>query len=200
MRFAVLLLAIGFVACGSTGNEPEMSGPSSARETDARETDARETSATDPASSHEQPTSELRASGASVELGLDRWEFEGGGIYGLTRDGEVLAEFHIQPDNAAVESILPMAGLRRTDGSEDFPPAAAKFYEALALDIQAMSSSGERAAVPVEVEKAVVNCFLILDNCLAEAVQRQVLFGQSCSCALNINACSIFLPLALDCI
>lgn len=195
MRSAVLLLAIGIVACSSTGDEPDVSGHPSALEADSRKT----TGATEQASSSE-PTSQLQASGTSIELGLERWEFEGGGIYGLTREGEVLAEFHIQPDSAGVESILPVAGLRKTDGSEDFPPAAAEFYEALALDIQAMSSSGELASVPADVEKAVVNCFLSLDNCLAEAVQRQVLFGQSCSCGLNIAACGIFLPLALDCI
>jgi hypothetical protein len=61
-------------------------------------------------------------------------------------------------------------------------------------------SDSADASAAVLTEKAVVNCFLFLDNCLAEAVQRQVLFGQSCSCSLNVGACSIFLPLALDCV
>jgi len=143
--------------------------------------------------------SELLATGTSIQLGLERWEFDDGGIYGLTRDGEVLAEFHIQPDNSAVESIMPEPGLRKMDGSEDFPPAARKFYEALTSDIQSLSNSADAASLPADIEKAVVNCFLSLDNCLAEAVQRQILFGQSCSCSINVGACGLFLPLALDC-
>jgi hypothetical protein len=191
MRSAVSLLAIGFLACGANGNESDVGGPSSAG--------ALGDDIVEQTSPGEQSRSELRASDMSVQLGLDRWEFDEGGIYGLTRDGEVLAEFQIQPDNSAVESILPEQGIRKMDGSEDFPPAAGQFYDALTLDLQSLSNSADLAALPAEVEKIVVNCFLILDNCFAEAVQRQVLFGQSCSCSLNVAACSVFLPLALDC-
>lgn len=154
-----------------------------------------------PGSSVDSKGSELLASSdASAQLGLDRWEFEGGSIYGLARDGEVLAEFHVQPDNLAIESILPEAGIRHTDGSADFPAVTGRYYDAMTLDMQSLSESTDLASASIETEKAVVNCFLILDNCLTEAVQRQVLFGQSCSCSFNVAACSVFLPLALDCI
>ena len=193
------LLVVGLVACGGSDLSSEPDGSARDGEVSAEAPVANESSAA-PSSGEAGSMQRLAVSSAGAALGLDHWEFDAKSIYGFGGGGEVLAEFHVRADNLAIESIAPEQSVRNIDGSAEFSPLTKGYYDALARDLQFLSASGDPADLPADVEKAVVNCFLILDNCLAEAAQRLVLFGQSCTCSLNVAACGVFLPLALDCI
>ena len=140
----------------------------------------------------------IAAGEAGQGVGLERWEFGDEGIYGLDRNGEVLAEFHINRDNFSIESVLPEAGVYGRDGSSQLSAVTQPFYDALQRDLVAAfgDSAPTRDAAAV-LPSTLVDCYLILANCGADALVLR-LAGLTCTCAPD-SQCPFILPIGLNC-
>ena len=165
--------AILFIASGcSTGAEP-----SEEQQIDPTSPALSESSAT-PDDAQGMP-----AGAAGQGIGLERWEFGAGGVYGFDRNGVLVVEFHINRDDYSVESVLPEAGVYMRDGRDVFSTSTQPFYDALRLDLTATFGDSVPTENAASVQpSALVDCYLILANCGADALVLR-LAGLSCTCA-----------------
>ncbi|HWO10609.1 MAG TPA: hypothetical protein VNN80_14050 [Polyangiaceae bacterium] len=195
-KFATLLggMAVWSVACGAGSEGADESldqvQPSDARGGESQASDSENNvSATSAAKadSTEADAPELMLVGAgpeSAKLGVNRWEFSGDSIRGLSAEDDVLAEFVVHEGESVIESLVPSAGqlgLDETNAVDTFTAEVRQFFDAMQADQeQVPSDSAGNASVQPSVFLLCTGSFFDCNSAAAVVISTRP--GTRCTC------------------
>jgi hypothetical protein len=113
---------------------------------------------------------------ATQRLGISSWRLGTDGVIdGLAKDGKLVAQFKAHGDKAAIESVVPLAGLKVLEpgGSDTFSADTREIYDALIKDMKALKPpSDESSSAGDNLGK----------------VQQKVWYGPAACCYVNYSA------------